>query len=390
MPRFFVRQSGNRIELHGGREVVWYEVAGLSMPELTDHSFAIWHLLPTAIREGFDIAIDGPACDVVTENARNMAFAWELWQPALFRNVHITHSLGVGAITEMRHNTVTLFSGGVDSTHLLMQRGTQDRDATALTVHGMDYDSADERGFSALLRKTAPFLESLGYRRVVIRSNAEILTRGFHAHGMALAGYAFLMTELFDSAHLAADNNWEIDMLQFPWGLNHVTNRLFCGRRFKLITDEEHLSRSQKIATLADSPIALAAMTFCKRRDIRPGNCGRCRKCVRTKAMFLGMAGRIPPIFDSMDLPAELVTDAYRSSEVEAANLYDLYLRSRNRGKSHAVPGLEELVQNHQRESRLAAHTGSSIRRSPSAWSKTFVTKTSIESEDIGPQSSRQ
>jgi hypothetical protein len=373
MARFMVRQSGNRVELLGGRETVWYEVSGERLPELTDHSFAIWHLLPTAIREGFDIEIDGPVCDLVVEHARAMAQAWELWQPTLFREVRIAGSRSASAPAAGRPPALTMFSGGVDSTHMLVSRGKRTVGATAVTIHGMDYAADDAAGFDSLLRQTAPLLERLGYHRIVIRSNAAITTRGFHAHGMALAGHAFLLASLSETAHLAADNNWELDLLQFPWGLNHVTNRLFHGRSFRLETHEEHLSRSQKIGHLAGDPAALAAITFCKRRDIRPRNCGRCRKCVRTKAMFLGMTGDIPPIFDSPELTAELVADTYRSSEVEKANLHDLHIRSRHLGSRHVVPGLAGLVEAERTTRSALAQSVSVIRHTPDEWGRRFV-----------------
>lgn len=376
MARFVVRQSGNRVELLGGRETIWYEVSGERLPELTDHSFAIWHLLPTAIREGFDIELDGPVCDLVVEHARAMAHAWELWQPTLFREVRISGSQSAAAPADGRSPTVTMFSGGVDSTHMLVGRGRQTPGGTTATVHGMDYAPEDAAGFDALLRQTAPLLERLGYRRIVIRSNAAITTRGFHAHGMALAGHAFLLTSLFETAHLAADNNWELDLLQFPWGLNHVTNRLFCGRSFRLETHEEHLSRAQKIGRLASDPAALAAITFCKRRDLRPRNCGLCRKCVRTKAMFLGMTGDIPPIFNVAELTPELVAEAYRSSEVERANLHDLHIRSRHLGPRHEVPGLAGLIEAERAARSAAAPSVSTIRHTPAEWGRPFVSTT--------------
>lgn len=376
MARFMVRQSGNRVELLGGRETIWYEVAGERLPELTDHSFAIWHLLPTAIREGFDIEIDGPVCTLVVEHAEAMAQTWELWQPTLCREVRITGSLSASAPAGGRTPTMTMFSGGVDSTHMVVSRGEQAGGATAVTVHGMDYAPDDAAGFDALLRQTAPLLERLGYRRIVIRSNAALTTRGFHAHGMALAGHAFLLASLFETAHLAADNNWQLDLLQFPWGLNHVTNRLFHGRSFRLETHEEHLSRSEKIGRLAGDPAALAAITFCKRRDLRPRNCGLCRKCVRTKAMFLGMTGGIPPIFDAPELTPELVADAYRSSEVERANLHDLHIRSRHLGQRHEVPGLAGLIEAERTARSAPAQSVSAIRHTPAEWGRPFVSTT--------------
>lgn len=353
MALFSVHQRGNRVELRGGAETIWYEVGGTSLPELTDHGFAIWHLLPTAIREGFDIELDGPVSDELLENARTLARTWELWQPDRFREVRVRRIGGPPAPRPAgRAAEFSLFSGGVDSTSMLLRRGRRDERSSVLTVHGMDYDEENAAGFADLLRRIAPFLERQNYAQITVHSNARRIASGHHAWGFSVAGYAFLLGDLFERACLAADETWEIDMMLHPWGLNHATNRFFRGSGFAMERICDDMTRSQKIAVLADDPVALAGISFCKRRDIRPANCGLCNKCVRTKAMFRGMTGRIPPIFLSAELTPRLVRRSFGKSAIERANFRDLHIRSRALGPEHEVPGLGDLLERDRR--RLA------------------------------------
>lgn len=354
MPLFHVRQEGNRLELHGGAEVIWYEAAGIGLPPLTDHGFAIWHLLAAAMHEGFDIEFDGPVADDTLENARLFARTWELWQPSRFREVRIERR---GPAPDPRpvgrRPELVLFSAGVDSTTMLLRRGVRPERGTAVTVHGMDYSPTNETGFAALLDQSAAFLERQNYDRVTLRSNAIRVAVGHHAWGLALAGHAFLFADLFEKALLAADEPWEIDMMIHPWGLNHASNRLLRGGGFVLDRIMDDLSRSQKLAILAADPMALRAISFCRRRDLRPRNCGACQKCVRTKATLLGMTGGIPDIFIDRRLTAPLVQAAFDESPITAANLHDLFIRTRGLGPAHQVPGLAAAVARHGRRSRL-------------------------------------
>jgi hypothetical protein len=354
MALFRVRQHGNRVELHGGSEVIWYEAAGIDLPPLTDHGFAIWHLLAAAIHEGFDIELDGPVADDTLENARLFARTWELWQPSRFREVRIERrGPAPGPRPAGRRPELAMFSAGVDSTTMFLRLGVRPERGTALTVHGMDYAPDNEAGFNALIDQSAAFLERQNYDRITLRTNAMQIVHGDHAWGLALAGHASIFADLFERAVFAADHTWEIDLAIHPWGSNHVSNRFFHGEGFAVHSLTEDLSRSQKMLLLANDPQALATISVCRRRDLRPRNCGVCQKCVRTKAAFLGMTGSIPDIFIDRRLTPPLVRAAFDESQITAANLHELFIRTRGLGPAHEVPGLAAAVARHGRRSRF-------------------------------------
>lgn len=51
--------------LSDGGWTISYQVEGLELPQPSNHSFAVWHTLPTAMLTGRDIEIDGPVDPVV-------------------------------------------------------------------------------------------------------------------------------------------------------------------------------------------------------------------------------------------------------------------------------------------------------------------------------------
>ena len=62
-----------------------------------------------------------------------------------------------------------------------------------------------------------------------------------------------------------------------------------------------------------------------------PDNCGTCRKCIRTKAMFLVSTGSIPEIFVDNSFNEVLAQQMARKFS-ERVHLFDIYHCARNRG----------------------------------------------------------
>jgi hypothetical protein len=87
---FRVKQNGNRVEICGGPQTIFFEVEGASLPPLHDFSFAVWTLLPVATRDGFDV--NGRVHPVVADNARRFSRCWELWMPGVFHEVRVAGS----------------------------------------------------------------------------------------------------------------------------------------------------------------------------------------------------------------------------------------------------------------------------------------------------------
>ena len=276
MTTFRISQNGNVIDLSGGNMSISYSVNGVELPELTDMSFAVWHLLPLAMRSGSTIHIDGPVDPLTCENAERMSRTWEMWRPADFKAVKVT-ALAPLPRSGNRQDEVFMFSGGVDSSYMLLTRG----------------------------RRQTP-------------------------------------GDVFKSAGFAADLSREQDLVMFPWSLNHVTNSYFKSRDFSCSAVDDDVTRAQKVQALAGNPVALSSVSFCVDKSVRPLNCGKCRKCVRTKAMFVGMTGSIPDgVFLDASPPVVSGSDMLGDERVF---LIDLFQRTRENGRLRDVTGLEDAM----------------------------------------------
>jgi hypothetical protein len=259
--RWSVAQDGNAITLGADDETRFaYEVDGVDLPPLGDLSFAVWHALPSSMLLGRDILIDGPVDPAVMENAERLSRIWSLWKPGELRPVTVKASTAERPKRPERPALV-FYSGGVDSTYYLTSKGRCETMGHVLTIHGMDYRPENDTGFQALVDKTGPFLQALNYRRVTIRTDAAKQGRADVMHGMTLSGCADLLSNLFGSAELAADYTLEQEMMVWPWGTNHVTNRFLRGSDWRIDSVSGDVSRTEKVAALASQPLALQALS---------------------------------------------------------------------------------------------------------------------------------
>jgi len=339
---FRVEQTGNLVKVRGGDLTISYEVSGVDLPQFSDVSFAVWNLMPTAMASGSSIHIRGTVDPRVIVNAEKLSQIWEMWMPGTYRQVKVSADEVRPTVKAARKQDIVFFSGGVDSTFYLLERGARPTPGFVLTIHGTDYLYDDTDRFLKLVDKTTPLLRHLNYRRVVIRTNVMKVSRPAGLmHGFMFAGCAFLLSDLFEQAVIAADGTWEEDMMGFPWGSNHVTNRYLVGSNFGLTTASAEWGRTEKVEAIAENKLARESVSFCINYEKRPHNCGKCIKCIRTKAMFFAATGSCPDIFLDNSLTEADIEGVDLTSRKEYSHFAGVYFAARARGNLGKIPTLE-------------------------------------------------
>jgi hypothetical protein len=340
-----ISQDGNRLELSYADQRIWIEVEGIEVPPLRDFSFAVWMLLPLAMQHRQPLHLAAAIDRRVLENARKLMQVWEMWLPETFRAVEVSADTEPPDPIRAERTDARLFfySGGVDSTHMLLQPGVLTSGSHVVTIHGIDYKPDAHQAFADFMTKTTPLTEGLGLRRIIVRTNFAQVTRNLTInHGFCLAGTGFLFRELFASCHLAHDFTHAQSMMDSPWGTNYVTNAYFEGTDYKLHSMDPDISRTQKVGFLATQPEALGSITFCANSATRPENCGRCDKCVRTKAMFIVEHGSFPPIFLDNGFDNKHSRSLNINSRNEIAFLTELLARAREKGNQDRLLDLPD------------------------------------------------
>jgi hypothetical protein len=340
-----VVQDGNSFVIEGDGIHIHYAVEGVELPRGADPSFAAWGLLAPAMAEGINIRINRPIDPEVAANATRLSQIWEMWVPGLYRSICIGGSGEWSRRQRTRLPPFHFYSGGVDSTFSLLRHSDLKRRGHAVTVFGLDYRCDDSRSdgskFADLIAKTDPLLDRANFDRIVVRTNSHRRPQSI-THSFTLASCAFLLRDLFEGAILPADRTPAQDMVTFPWGTNHVTNPYFKGTDFAIQTACAELSRTEKLAIM--SPDAWPYIAFCRNQKALPANCGKCNKCIRTKAMFIAATGTIPELFIDNSFDEELMLRLGLGGR-EPTHLFDLYVYAKDRGLVDKIPGLSLLVE---------------------------------------------
>ena len=335
---FDVTQNGNEVAICGDGIEVCFAVDGIDLPSEVDPSFAVWGILPRAMEEGFNLHINKPIDPQVSANAQRLSEIWEMWVPNLYRSIKVSGEAGWQPRRGRRLPLLQLFSGGIDSTYSVLAHSG---DGFVATVCGVDRTNASN--IRQLCAKTDPLLRQLNCRRIVVRTNAQ-REPSHISHGFTLAGSLFLLSDLFQVGTIAADSTPAEDMATFPWGSNYVTNQYLVGSDFSLRTVGVDIKRTEKISAIVGAGLELSALSFCRNPKVTPENCGRCRKCIRTKAMFLLAAGEIPKIFVDDAFDRDLIKLLGKEFS-ERVHLFDIYSCAKKRGMLNQIPGLETLVE---------------------------------------------
>ncbi|WP_162917377.1 hypothetical protein [Dongia deserti] len=277
------------------------------------NDFAAWFFLPIAMRTGKDLHVEGEGAEETAKNARRLSEIWESWLPHHFSSVNISFDTHSPSRPRKSEKSLCFYSGGIDSTHALLTRHRAGQRQSLLTVHGLEYKLEDESKFQAFKSKVSPFSSLVGTEHIFVRTDAYAtynkcrvnLPAAHFSHIFALAGSAFLYTENYGDIFIAADYRRDQQFITHPWGSNSATNVYFDDGCTRLVTLDDHLTRTEKMPLILSSKEALASVTFCTNNRSRPNNCGRCQKCTRTKLMFFVASGTVPEIFADPSIPSD-------------------------------------------------------------------------------------
>ncbi len=310
------------------------------------NTFALWICLPIAMSMNRDLHILGQVSPTALANAKKLVEIWFSWQPGLFHFIDVSAEQALETNYSREDGEVMLYSGGADSTYALLTHYLQhSTKVAALTIQGMDYDAEDAVRFNALLSKTQPLRDLAISEHYTITSNAaDIMARygiqGDCGHGFQLFGSLFLFEDRYRSGSIAADCTRQIEMLIAPWGTSSLTNPLFASSQFHINTLDLDLGRPEKLAALSNNEMALRCVSFCKKREIRPENCGVCSKCSRSKAMFLAETGKIPDMFLDNSFSEDMLLDIDLSKRGERGSAMDLLSSAARNGRLTLFPKL--------------------------------------------------
>ena len=316
--------------------------------------FAVWLMLPVAMRLGKSLRINGSGFSDTLVNAKKMSMIWSSWLPNHFRPVEVSFAGETLTKTKEQNarKSLMFFSGGADSSGALVRRFQEGNKQDLLTVHGMDYRLNDRDRFDNFINKTDALPKSVGAQRITIQTDVYDLYKRHNvdlpshhiSHVFALAGVAFSLKGYTDYL-IAADQRLDHQFMRGPYGSNSATNGLFDDGNRRIVTLDDDLTRSDKLAWIVQNEAALDGLSVCDLTKYRPNNCGKCSKCTMMKVLFLARIGYIPEIFMDQSLQKNWYKGFNFASIQKRVHLSDAIYTAKQYGNTQLIPEYHSVEQ---------------------------------------------
>ncbi|QGM26851.1 MULTISPECIES: hypothetical protein [Acinetobacter] len=276
-----------------------------ALPVINYHDYALWAILPLAMKHGDHIEIDEPISRRAYDSVLKVARIWNFWVPHFYKKIKITAHHIVESMAESNQKSLMCFSGGIDSTYSTFKLYQQQVDGVdSLTVHGMDYKVNDNSKFEQLLDKTQILRSSIFGQSRFVKTNIYTVynqqkcnPKGTHVTHIFSLFASLSLFEGYQHYLIASDERLDQQFVSHPYGSNSASNKLMHNTTGSLITVDDDVTRFEKTAYLVKHNFNLSSLSACGDAKARPHNCGICIKCLWTKAMLLSISGEIPDIF---------------------------------------------------------------------------------------------
>ena len=321
--------------------------------------------LPAMEAGEVELVIEGTVCPLLVANIEVAASLLRQWFPdlkplpeikAAFKRRRPSGGAGV------------FVSGGIDSMyalHDLSQQHTPGRSDALQAGLFIDFrvdtlaEAESEARCEEGSRRARFFVESKGLEFLSARTNLRNLRPGGRFwtrryHGALLAAIGHFASQNLSDFHIASSTsilNFGGKASTYPWGSHPMLDPLYSSHHMRLHHHGLELSKANKIAELVDWPEGLEQMQVCTSKSSQGRNCGRCKKCLKTK-MYLIMNGQ-SEMLRAFDYPGVSAQDVatIRISSDWMCTVYQ-YVRDRlsqSQEETDVVLALDKIIRRYRR-----------------------------------------
>jgi hypothetical protein len=281
---------------------LWFSFPDKFAPFVTHRSDAFAAgLILLAMHSGEEMRIEGELSPRLARGLVEYQRVFHFWFPHLFSPIQI-HA---GCLSELDRDlagkeTMTLFSGGVDSAFTLLKHLPDHQPLTgfqvryALFIHGYDIPLQNQGSYQNACHIFSNELAQVGVELIPVRSNLRYFTSGLLpwvlAHGCATIAAALMLDRL--CGNLLVPASASLDDIK-PWGSSPLVDHWLSTETCQIM-HHGLSSRMEKVSAIANWQPAQRFLRVCINEDFRDGvqNCSACEKCLRTMIM-LEMCGAL-------------------------------------------------------------------------------------------------
>ena len=279
-------------------EPVWFETEDVDL-EPSVEAFATLWLMPCLLAKR-NLRFEKPVCKTWYENANKFIdFLSDHWGKEKIEIFADTYDQQI----EAKEAVAVCFSGGVDSMYTLMKGGSP---RYLLSAEPFDLPSSFTETFKVARRRLETVAAAVGSTPVSIRTNVTEHP-SFKTHRLLdtntgiLASMGHLLAPHIGSISISSSHRTDEPDIHVCF---QFTDPLLSSQNLHVVHAHTEVSRREKVAQIADWPIAQENLAVCFNKQGENRNCGRCEKCVRTM-LDLCIAGKLESI-KSFDLSRPL------------------------------------------------------------------------------------
>lgn len=340
-------------------ERLWFDTSN-EIPFLEHDKGDLWvaPLMLVAMRRGENLRLADPISPGRRAKLREIRATYAAWfpdrmgdttrikcppsdRPALGRVERLIDRIpGSGRLPGRRDDRVAAacFTGGVDSFHTLLDR--RDELGALMFAFGLDIPrrmGPQRKRVSATLQTVA---DETDLRLLTATTNLrEVLVHGERAkwgrelHGATLATLGTLFSPVISKLYIPSS---DVRSPQIGWGSHPIIDPLWTSDRLEVAYHCEDHVRQDKVALMADEPLAQRHLRVCYMR-FQEANCSACKKCQRTMALLtlVGRLDRFPTFTQPLDV------DLLGSQGVDAPN--ELNIIRNALAFAEEIPGHEDI-----------------------------------------------
>lgn len=285
------------------QEDVYFGTTGEFAGDLTaaPEAFLLGCALPAVFLGEKRIKINGEICSSLKQGIETNLQTFRKWYGPQYQPIPIEAPPRKSSLKNCKNRAALFLSGGIDSLYSLRINRLKVPFENTLSVkdcfvvHGFDIGYEDGRPeddivFERALRSLKSITDDAKTSLISVYTNIRRLHNDLHFwekcfHGAALAAVAHCFTSRINRVTIAsshAPENLE------PWGSHPKIDSNYSSRDFYVIHDEL-FPRFKKTKVVADWDVALDNLRVCTSNKEDLLNCGKCRKCLRTKVQLLAL-----------------------------------------------------------------------------------------------------
>jgi diphthamide synthase (EF-2-diphthine--ammonia ligase) len=240
-------------------------------------------MLFPAMRIGQDLEISGTVSPKLFKSIETIQAIFNKWFPE-FQKVDVQASPGLPDEVREASDVGVFFSGGVDSFYTLLKH--LDEITKIIFVHGLDIKLENISHRSKVSKEIHRIAREFGKPLIEVETNGYEFARQCGYEGSFLASIGLALSPQFKKIYFASTFPYD-DLM--PDSSHPLLDPLWGTESLTFEHDGCEASRLERVATIAQSDIALRSLRVCSTNPEDDYNCGQCEKCLRTMLALLAV-----------------------------------------------------------------------------------------------------